>query len=345
MSEILLDRVVMNMSQSNQFLLAGDIGGTKTILALFSPELGLYKPFEKATFSSSNYKSLDEILKFYLSDKSVSIRSASFGIAGPVEQDRVQTTNLPWVIEVAALSRDLAGAPVRLLNDLEAIAGAIPFLRRSDIETINEGAPIPHGAIGVIAPGTGLGEAYLVWDGKRYRAYPSEGGHTNFSPANSIELELLNFLSPRLGHVSCERVCSGMGVPNIYNFLRDFRGLPEPGWLKEALEAAADPTPLIFRAAAESQVEICVRTVEMFIDILASEGGNLALKILGTGGIYLGGGIPPRIVPQLKASNFMATFSDKGRFDSMLAKIPVHVIVHPEAALLGAACDVLVEGE
>ena len=331
------------MSHSDQLLLAGDIGGTKTILALFSPKLGPYEPLEKATFSSSNYKSLDEILQSYLRDKSVSIHSASFGIAGPVEQGRVQTTNLPWVIEAAALSQDLDGAPVRLLNDLQAIASAIPFLHPEDLETLNPGAPAPHGAIGVIAPGTGLGEAFMVWDGKRYRAYPSEGGHTNFSPANPIELELLTYLLPRLGHVSCERVCSGMGVPNLYNFLRDCRGLSEPGWLKEALDAAADPTPIIFKAAAERQVEICIRTVEMFIDILASEGGNLALKTMATGGIYLGGGIPPRIVPQLKASNFMATFSDKGRFDKMLARVPVHVIVQPGAALLGAACDMLGE--
>jgi glucokinase len=332
------------MRQSNQLLLAGDIGGTKTILALFSPELGPYQPLEKSTFSSSNYKSLDEILQEYLRDKSVVICSASFGIAGPVEQGRVQTTNLPWVIEASALSQDLSGAPVNLLNDLQVIAGAIPFLRPEDLETLNAGMLTPHGTIGVIAPGTGLGEAFMVWDGKRYRAYPSEGGHTNFSPANSIELELLTYLLPRLGHVSCERVCSGMGVPNIYDFLRDFHGVPEPVWLKDVLEAASDPTPVIFKAAAEREVEICKRTVEMFIDILASEGGNLALKTLATGGIYLGGGIPPRIVPQLKASKFMATFSDKGRFDVMLARVPVHVIMQPEAALLGAACDVLEEG-
>jgi len=331
------------MNQSNQYLLAGDIGGTKTILALFSPELGPYQPIEKVTFSSSSYESLDEILQVYLRDRTEVIRSASFGIAGPVGQGRVQTTNLPWVIEAEALSQDLGGAPVRLLNDLQAIAGAIPFLRPEDLETIHTGTPAPHGTIGVIAPGTGLGEAFMVWDGKRYRAYPSEGGHTNFSPANPLELELLTYLLPRLGHVSCERVCSGMGVPNIYNFLRDSRGLPEPGWLREDLEAADDPTPLIFKAAAEHQVEICTRTVEMFIDILASEGGNLALKTLATGGIYMGGGIPPRIIPQLKASNFMATFSDKGRFDKMLAGVPVHVIVYPQAALLGAACDALAE--
>jgi glucokinase len=332
------------MSQSNKLLLAGDIGGTKTVLALFSPKLGPYQPVEKTTFSSSKYKSLDEILQSFMNDKPVSIHSASLGIAGPVEQGRVQTTNLPWVIEAAELSKDLGGAPVRLLNDLQAIASAIPYLRPEDIETLNPGTPTPHGAIGVIAPGTGLGEAFMVWDGKRYRAYPSEGGHTNFSPANPIELELLTYLLPRLGHVSCERVCSGMGVPNLYDFLRDFHGLPEPDWLKERLDGAADPTPVIFKAAAEHQVEICVRTVEMFIDILASEGGNLALKTMATGGIYLGGGIPPRIVPQLRASNFMVTFSDKGRFDKMLAKVPVHVIVHPGAALLGAACDVLEEG-
>jgi glucokinase len=333
------------MSQSNQFLLAGDIGGTKTMLALFSPELGPYKPLEKAIFSSANYESLDEIVQSYLSGKTMEIHSASFGIAGPVEQDRVQTTNLPWVIEANALSRDLGDAPVSLLNDLQAIASAIPHLRPSDLETLNVGSPSPYGAIGVIAPGTGLGEAFLIWDGKRYRAYPSEGGHANFSPANPLELEMLNYLMPLLGHVSCERVCSGMGVPNIYNFMRDFHGLSEPGWLQEALTAAADPTPVIFKTAAESQVEICTRTVEMFIDILASEGGNLALKTLATGGIYLAGGIPPRIVSQLKASAFINTFSNKGRFEDLLVRIPVHVIVHPEVALLGAACHALDAGE
>jgi len=327
------------MNQPPQFHLAGDIGGTKTVLALFSLDQGPFQPLEKAVFPSSGFASLEDILRIYLKDKPVRIQSASFGIAGPVYKDRVKTTNLPWVIEARQLSQVIDKAPVWLLNDLLAMAYAVPHLRPEDLRTINSGTPETHGPLGVVAPGTGLGEAFLIWEGNRYYPHPSEGGHTDFGPANLAELALLNYLMPRLGHVSYERVCSGSGLPNLYNFFRDSGRYPEPDWLKTELAEAADPTPVIARAAMEKRAAICQATLDLFVAILGSEAGNLALKVFSTGGVYLGGGIPPRIIPFLEKELFMNAFKHKGRFSGALTKIPVHVILNPELALIGAACQ------
>lgn len=334
------------MEKKQEYLLVGDIGGTKTVLALFSSEQGPHHHLEGIVFPSAEYSSLEDIVKVYLVKTNASIWAASFGIAGPVQDNRVQATNVPWVVDSASLSSLLGGVPVRLLNDLQAIAYAVPHLRPSDMRILNSGIQVPHETIGVIAPGTGLGEAFLVWESNRYIAYPSEGGHVNFGPTNDIEIELLKYLMPGLGHVSYERVCSGIGIPNIYQFLRDVQKLPEPDWLKAELDSAQDPTPVIFRAALEKQVEICTCTLDLFISILASEAGNLALKTMALGGIYLGGGIPPRILPQLeeKSEMFMRAFSHKGRFNSLLMQIPVYVILHPHSALFGAACYAFDQG-
>ena len=326
------------MSQPPQFHLAGDIGGTKTVLALFSLDQGPFQPLEKAVFPSRGFVSLEEILRIYLKDKQFRIQSASFGIAGPVYKDRVKTTNLPWMVEARLLSQVIEKAPVWLLNDLLAIAYAVPHLRPEDLHTINPGTPDPHGTLGVVAPGTGLGEAFLIWEGNRYHPFPSEGGHSDFGPANLAELELLNYLMPRLGHVSYERVCSGSGLPNLYNFFRDSGRFPEPEWLKNELAQAADPTPVIVRAAMEKRAGICEATLDQFVAILGSEAGNLALKVMSTGGVFLGGGIPPRIIPFLEREVFMKAFKHKGRFSAALTKIPMHVILNPELALIGAAC-------
>jgi len=325
------------MNQPSQFHLAGDIGGTKTVLALFSIDQGPFQPVEKAVFPSRGFVSLEEILRIYLKNKSIRIQSASFGIAGPVYKDRVKTTNLPWMVEAGLLSQVIGGAPVWLLNDLMAIAYAVPYLRPADIHTVNSGVPDSHATLGVVAPGTGLGEAFLIWEGNHYRPHPSEGGHDNFGPSNLAELELLNFLMPRLGHVSYERVCSGSGLPNLYAFFRDSGRYPEPEWLRTELAQAVDPTPVIVRAAIEKRAEICEATLDQFVAILGSEAGNLALKVLSTGGVYLGGGIPPRIIPFLEKEIFMKAFKHKGRFSGALAKVPIHVILNPELALIGAA--------
>ena len=325
------------MSGETRLLLAGDIGGTKTALAIFAAGQDLGRSLAQATFSSTDYVSLEAIVRAFLTEKGVQIARASFGVAGPVIEDRVQVTNLPWVVDARSLSLAL-GAPVVLVNDLDAIAHVIQMLGPSDVETLNEGQPEEHGDLAVIAPGTGLGEALVLWNGTRYEPHPSEGGHANFAPTTKTEIELLDYLLPRLDHVSFERVCSGLGLPNLYAFLRDTGRASEPEWLGKQMASAQDPTPIIVQAAMENRAEICTATLDLFVSILGSEAGNLALKVLATGGVYIGGGIPPRILPRLKGKALMQAFTHKGRFSDLLARIPVHVILNPQAALLGAAC-------
>jgi len=332
------------MPKKGQLLLAGDIGGTKTKLAIYHPKDGPRHPLAEATFPSADFLSLEALVAEFLKGKGWSIYRASFGIAGPVVDGRVQVTNLPWVMDERALSAEL-GAPVTLLNDLAAIAQGIPFLEAQDLVTLNTGTPAPDGAIAVIAPGTGLGEAFLIWNGGAYVPCASEGGHTDFGPTNSIEMDLLAYLLSRHEHVSYERVCSGIGLPSIYEFLRDTGRYPEPGWLKTELSQAKDPTPVISQAAVTGKVEICVETLKIFVSILGSEAGNLALKVLATGGVYLGGGIPAHILSFLTDTSFMRAFTAKGRFSEMLARVPVHVIRDPEAGLFGAACHGLRVGK
>jgi glucokinase len=324
--------------------LAGDVGGTKTALAIVDSELGPRNFLEKATYPSADYPSLDALVAEFLKGKKWQLARASIDVAGPVVDGRCQTTNLPWVIEEKSLSKEL-GIPVRLVNDLDAIAHAIPLLEAGDLETLNPGAPVKHGALAVIAPGTGLGEAFLEGNGTSYRAYPSEGGHTDFAPSGPLQLKLLNYLMDRFGHVSYERVCSGIGVPNLYAFIKDSGIYPEPDWLREQIAAASDPAPVIGQAALDDKADIAVATLDLFVSILGSEAGNLALKVLATGGIYLGGGIPPRIIPFLKKAEFFHSLQNKGRFSTLLANIPIHIILNPEAALIGAARHGLEHGQ
>ncbi|MFQ5855875.1 MAG: glucokinase [Anaerolineae bacterium] len=323
-------------------LLAGDIGGTKTNLAVFSPEAGPTVPLAEGTFPSARYSSLEALVGEFLAQISLPVDRASLGVAGPVVAGHAAITNLPWVMDEMQLRAALNLSSVRLLNDLEAIAHAVPFLEPDDLHTLNEGEPAPGGAIAIIAPGTGLGEAFLTWDGSRYRAHASEGGHTDFAPTNLFEIALLRYLQGGLGfeHVSYERICSGQGLPNIYAYLKDSGYADEPAWLAEQLAAADDPTPIIVNAALDEErpCELCVATLNAFVSILGAEAGNLALKVLATGGVYLGGGIPPRILPALKQERFMRAFRHKGRFSDLLAQMPVHVILNPKVALLGAAC-------
>jgi len=336
--------------------LAGDIGGTKTNLAVFSPEDGLRAPLAEATFPSADYPSLEALTREFLSQVDLKVDRASFGVAGPVVAGRATVTNLSWVIEETQLQEALNLSSVRLLNDLAAIAHAVPFLEPADLHTLNEGQPVPGGAIAVIAPGTGLGEAFLTWDGARYRPHASEGGHTDFAPNNPFEVELLRYLQDRFEHVGYERVCSGRGLPNIYAYLKDSGYAEEPAWLTEQLASTDDPTPVIVNAAlrqsfdgaqdkaqdgvldGERPCELCVATLNAFVSILGAEAGNLALKVLAGGGVYLGGGIPPRILPALEDEQFMKAFRHKGRMSDFLARVPMHVILNPKVALLGAAC-------
>jgi len=323
-------------------LLAGDIGGTKTNLAIYSPEPPLGAPLAEKTFPSARYRDLESLVREFLSEVDLKVDRAAFGVAGPVVGGRVTTTNLPWEIDEDHLRKVLNLSSVYLLNDLEAVAQAIPLLKRRDLHPLNQGRAVSGGAIALIAPGTGLGEAFLTWERSRYRAHSSEGGHVGFAPANRLEAELLQYLRDRhqFDHVSYERVCSGLGLPTIYAFLKDRGRGEEPVWLAKQLAAADDPTPVIVNAALDKKrtCELCITTLNIFVSILGAEAGNLALKVLATGGIYVGGGIPPRILSALENGRFMDAFVRKGRMSGLLARMPVRVILNPKAALLGAAC-------
>ncbi len=316
--------------------LAGDIGGTKTKLAVFDPKVGPRHPIAEMTFPSSNYTSLEALVSAFLDGKDWSISHASFGVAGPVAEGRVKVTNLDWVDDESSLSASLK-FPVHLINDLVAIACAVPHLESADLLDLNSMKAEPEGGVAVIAPGTGLGEAYLVWDKDHYVPGPSEGGHADFAPTSPLEIELLTYLLPRHLHVSYELVCSGRGLPNLYAFLKDTKRCPEPDWLARELSGVVDPTPTIVQAALDGRAEICVEAVRLFVSILGSEAGNLALKVVATGGVYLAGGMPGHILPFLKENGFLQAFTAKGRFADMLSRIPVSIIVNPEAGLLGAA--------
>ena len=336
----MVNKNVLKDMEGKMILLAGDIGGTKTNLAIFSTEAGPRAPLAEATFPSTSYPSLDAVVREFLSRIALKVERASFGVAGPVVGGQATITNLPWVMQETQLKAALNLGSVRLLNDLEAIANGVPVLEPADLHTLNEGQPAPGRAIAVIAPGTGLGEAFLTWDGSRYQPHASEGGHASFAPMGSLEIELLRYLQRRFDHVSFERVCSGIGLPNIYAFLKDSGYAEEPDWLAEQLAAADDPTPLIVNAALDrgSVCRLCATTLDTFVSILGAEAGNLALKVLATSGVYLAGGIPPRILPALEQRRFMNAFRRKGRMSDLLARVPVYVILNPKVALLGAAC-------
>ncbi len=320
-------------------LLAGDIGGTKTNLAVFSSETGWRKPFAEATYANIDYPDLESIVREFLAQHDFTIDRASFGVAGPVVNGHASITNLPWMMDEQQLQEALHIPSVRLLNDLDAIAHSVLHLDSQDLYVLNKGQAIPGGAIAIIAPGTGLGEAFLTWDDSRYKAHTSEGGHADFAPTNTFQVELLRYLMVRFPHVSFERLCSGKGLPNIYDYLKDSGYAKEPQWLAEQLAATRDRSPVIVNNALDKDnaCALCVATLNTFVSILAAEASNLALKVLATGGVYIGGGIPPRILSYLQNNRFMQVFTHKGRLTPMLTQIPVHVILNPKTALLGAA--------
>ncbi|MDD5723639.1 MAG: glucokinase [Syntrophales bacterium] len=320
-------------------ILVGDIGGTKTALAVLSPERGPRDLLAKRTFSSGGFPSLEAVIGEFLTGTELVIDRAVFGIAGPVTRGHVNTTNLPWSVDEAQLAETFGFSSVRFINDLEAMAYGVPHLETSGLSVLNPGKPLKGGAIAVIAPGTGLGEAFLTWDGKSYQAHASEGGHTDFAPKSLLERELLSYLNGRFGHASYERICSGPGIFNIYEYLKQGGYGDEPLWLAKQLEGVEDATPVIVNAALDEDrpCELCVRALDEFVSILGAEAGNLALKVLATRGVYLGGGIVPRVLPFLKKAIFMKSFRDKGRYADLMDRIPVHVILTPDVALLGAA--------
>src|SRR5215468_11699826 len=274
-------------------LIAGDIGGTKTDLAIYSIESGPHAPLAQAEFHSADYHSLQAMVSEFLAQVKIPVAYASFDVAGPVIDGHVKTTNLPWVMDEISLAKDLHLKSVHLMNDLEAVARAVPVLRAIDLVTLNEGQPVSKGTIAVIAPGTGLGESFLTWDGSQYQAHGSEGGHSDFAPTDERQIHLLEYLLQRFDNVAVERVCSGIGVPSIYEYLRDDEQIPESPAVARVIAEAKDRTKAIITAANDPShlSALCRATIDMLASILASETGNLFLKVFSTGGMYLTGGI------------------------------------------------------
>jgi glucokinase len=318
-------------------VLAGDIGGTKTNLALFSVHGERLRSELQRSFPSKRYSGLVPVLQEFLADDKHTIDSACFGIAGPVVDGKVKTPNLAWMVDSSELSRALKLDSVALLNDLEAAAYGIFTLEEDEFCALNQGTIFHSGNKALIAAGTGLGQSILHDDGRRFHPLASEAGHADFAPRNDLEIELLRHLIDRFHHVSYERVLSGPGLMNIYRFLKKNQGLEEPKWLAERLLGGEDPGAVVSKAALANEAEICVKAVDIFVSVYGAESGNLALRAKSVRGLYVGGGIAPKILSKLKDGTFMRAFGDKGRYTDLLAAIPVQVILNDQAGLRGAA--------
>lgn len=342
-------------------ILAGDIGGTKTNLALYNWSTERTEPIRLESFPSRDYASLEDILQEFLSVQPspdapdmadaldpkatdaerkpadpITIQAACFGIAGPVIDNRSQTTNLPWTVDGPSIAKQFTIPRVRLLNDLEATAYGILLLQPDEIEMLNRGTPpMKRQALALIAAGTGLGEAILFWDGASYRPMPSEGGHADFAPNNDNEIELLRYLRGQYLHVSYERLLSGPGLHAIYEYLRDTRK-NEPTWLAEKIKAG-NPAAEIAEAGLKGQADIAKQALDIFASIYGAEAGNLALKALSLDGVYIAGGIAPKLITKLQDGTFMKAFTNKGRYKRLMTNMPVKVVMNQQTALLGAA--------
>jgi len=316
-------------------ILAGDVGGTKVNLAVYDFVNGNLTHTRDKQYRAKDYSGLEEIVKeFVVSEK---ITAACFGVPGPVREGRLRLTNLPWTLDSRELATNLKIDYVFLINDLQANGYGIAELTSEQIYTLSEGDARQMANRALISAGTGLGEAFMIWDGRDYVPYPSEGGHSDFAPRNEDEIDLLRFLKQKYaGRISFERIVSGQGLPNIYEFLREVRGLDEPAWLAQRM-ATEDPNVVITELALAAKSEICEKTLDMFVSAYGAEAGNLALKILSLGGLYVGGGIAPRILEKLKDGTFMKAFTDKGRLSQLLVNTPVRVILESKTALMGAA--------
>jgi glucokinase len=328
-----------NLKSRKGLLLAGDIGATNTRIALFDPKGNLRKPTRIKNYAGAEYLGLVEVLRDYLEGVDRPVVAACFGAAGPVVEGRVKLTNINWVVDSKELRKEFDLQDVWLINDLKAIANAVPLLKPKEVKVLNKGIPEKHGTIAVIAPGTGLGVGFLTWAGDRYRAYATEGGHSDFAPVNDLQDELLRFLRKKLQQVAVEHVGAGVGIPNIYEFLKVSGRTQEPEWLAAELSNSMDSTRTIVDNAMSSKPgsEICQQTMEIFVTVLAGEAGSLALQLGATGGVYIGGGIPPRILPVFEQYQFMKTFLFKIGYEAYLERFPVKIILHPEPGLLGAA--------
>jgi len=317
-------------------ILAGDIGGTKTRLAVFDVEGGRLDTLSEASYPSGEYASFDAIVRDFLDGTAADCRQACFGVAGPVQHGRVETTNLPWVIDAQRMVTGFGFNTVSLMNDLQANAWGIDALGDDDFCLLRAGQAEAAGNASIIAAGTGLGEAGLYWDGQRHWPFASEGGHADFSPHSDLEIALLEYLRQRFGHASWERVVSGPGLVNLHDFLRAHRGVAVPSWLNDEM-AAGDAAAAISRAALDERDAICADALDLFVHLYGVEAGNHALKMMATGGIYIGGGIAPRILDKLKGPLFMEGLLSKGRMRPLVEGMPVRVILNDRAALYGPA--------
>jgi len=317
-------------------ILAGDVGGTNARLAFFDVQDGHFRVVSSSVFPSREYTGLDQIVSKFVETSKLHPDAACFGVPGPVRNGRVETSNLPWVIESARLADELNLKKTVLINDLEANAWGIATLSPEDVVSLNQVKGNPAGNQAVISAGTGLGEAGMYWDGSQYRVFATEGGHSDFAPRNELEIELFRYLSGRYGHVSYERIVSGPGLVNVFHFLRDSGRGTEPQWLADEM-AHNDPAAAISRAALEGGCSLCEQALDLFVSVFAAEAGNLALKVMATGGVYLGGGIAPKMLTKLSGPLFMHAFVGKGRMQPLLEAIPVKVIINDKTALMGAA--------
>ena len=317
-------------------ILAGDIGGTNSRIGLFSEAVGRLRLEQETIYPSRAHSGLAEIVTKFLTDQNISVNRAAFGIAGPVLNGVVSTPNLPWVIDQAELARQSQIEKVSLINDLEAHAWGVDDLEADGFVTLNPGMPL-RGNGALIAAGTGLGEACLYWDGTRRHPFACEGGHSDFAPRNDVEIGLLTYLQKKFGRVSYERILSGRGLKNIYDFLRDSGNEQEPASLREDLTQAADPAAVISRHGLAETSGICARSLDIFVSVYGAEAGNLALKLMATNGVFVSGGIAARILPKLSTPAFMLAFTAKGRLQPLLEKIPVHIVTSDRVGLMGAA--------
>jgi glucokinase len=323
-------------------ILAGDVGGTKVHLALYNFAGGRLAPVRDCKFPAHEFATLDDVVKTFLGQENTphdQIAAACFGCPGPVRDGRLKLTNLPWTLDARDLQRSLGIEHIFLINDLEANGYGIPELAPESVFTLHKGDAASVGHRGLVSAGTGLGECLLIWDAKtqRHLPLPSEGGHTDFAARNEREIALLEYLQRTLkGRVSHERVVSGLGIKNIYGFLKDDQKMEEPDWLRERM-AKEDPNAVIGSCAEDGSSAICFETMQMFASAYGAEAGNMALNLLASGGIYLGGGIAPKILKTMQNGEFTKAFLDKGRLSPLLESIPVRIILDDTCALLGAA--------
>ena len=324
-------------------ILAGDIGATRTRLAAFQTEGNRLNCIVEKTYASQERSGLREVLVEFIRTEGIPVHSACFGVAGPVRGGKTKISNLPWTIDCKELAEQLKLSSVGLLNDLEAYAYGIDALESKDLVTLSEGLEDAEGNRAVISAKTGLGMAGLFWDGFRHHPFACEGGHADFAPRNQIQAELFSYLQKKFGHVSCERVLSGPGIRNIYDFLRDTKKAEEPASLRDQLKSARDASGLIAQLALEGRTPICQETMDLFVSIFGAETGNCALRYMTTGGIFIAGVIAAKNVQKLQDAAFLQAYLDKGRMSSLLKDMPIRVILNDDCGLIGSARYTLVQ--